>query len=69
MFNDSGIRSVMVIDIITPPENDRDEHIILFLFFIFINIGIVPSKVARPAIRVSINAMVVLFILSPLKYM
>ncbi len=56
---DSGIRSVIEIHSITPLANARDEVINLFIFLIFINIGITPSMVDKPAIRVNKKAILI----------
>ena len=52
---DSGIKSVIEIQIITPDAKLHAEDIILSLFLILINIGITPIKVDKPANEVKIN--------------
>ena len=64
----SGIRSVMDIVSITPDAKARLIGIILFSF-IGINIRIVPNRVDNPAVMVNKNDRVIVFIISPLKYM
>ena len=54
-FNDSGIKSNMDTDNITPLAKEHAEAINLFSFLIFINIGIVPNIVDNPARVVKIN--------------
>lgn len=54
-FNDSGIKSIMEIQIITPDANEQEAAMMVDWFLIFINIGIKPIKVAKPARDVKIN--------------
>lgn len=62
IFKDSGIRSVIDTQSITPDANARDAHIILFSCFNFKKIGNVPIKVDNPAIMVNKKAIFILFI-------
>ena len=56
---DSGIRSVIEIHNITPLANARDEIINLFIFFVFINMGMIPKRVDKPDIRVNKKAILI----------
>lgn len=62
IFNDSGIRSVIETQIMTPAAKARLDTIILFSCFNFINIGSVPIRVDSPASVVNKKAIFILFI-------
>ena len=59
---DSGTKSKIDTDIITPDAKEREPAIILSSFFIFINIKIVPNIVENPAKIVSKKDIPILFI-------
>ena len=61
--NDSGTRENIDTDAITPAANAKDILIILLVFLNGIKIGIIPIKVDRPAIDVTIKENIILFIL------
>ena len=52
---DSGIRSVIDMQIITPDANAHAEEIILSLFLILKKMGIIPIRVDNPAKEVRIS--------------
>lgn len=52
---DSGIKSNMEMHIITPDANEHADAIMESLFFILINIGMIPINVANPDKEVSIS--------------
>ena len=66
---DSGKRSVMDTDNITPAAKAKLAMIIFSSFFNENRMGIIPNKVDKPANVVIMNDKVILFILSPFKYM
>ena len=65
----SGIKSVIDTDNITPDANAREEDIIIFSFFVLKKINNDPIKVEKPAKKVNKKDIVILFIVSPIKYM
>ena len=71
ILNELGIKSVMLIPIITEIEKERHKTINLLIKFVFIfkNIIIEPNIVDNPAIDVIINGYKNEFIMSPIKYM
>lgn len=70
IFRDSGIKSVIDTQSITPDAKAKEAQIIFSSLLILKKIKVVPNMVESPAMVVSRKAIFILFIyISPIKYM